>query len=94
MTDLQSRGMKDTLFMCSNNLTGLQQAVQATFPNSVHQICIVHQIRNTLKFITYKDRKAIIADIKAIYQASNEKVRREKHLKLSRQIGTKNMLSL
>lgn len=45
MTALQSRGMKGSLFMCSDNLTGLQQAVQATFPNSVHQICIVHHIK-------------------------------------------------
>ncbi len=71
LTDLKSRGLQDTLFVCSDNLTGLQKAIEATLPDSVHQICIVHQIRNTLKFVSYKDRKAIMVDIKSIYQADN-----------------------
>jgi transposase-like protein len=71
LDDLKSRGVKDILFLCSDNLTGLQKAVDAVFPESVHQICIVHQIRNSLKFVSYKDRKAVIKDIKAIYQASD-----------------------
>ena len=71
LDDLKSRGLKDVLFLCSDNLTGLDKAVQACFPKSVHQICIVHQVRNSLKFVSYKDRKAIVKDIKAIYQSSN-----------------------
>jgi len=70
-TDLKSRGLEDALFVCSDNLTGLQKAIEATLPASVHQICIVHQIRNTLKFVSYKDRKLVMAEIKAIYQADN-----------------------
>lgn len=72
LDDLKSRGVKDIIFLCSDNLKGLTKAVEATFPQSVHQICIVHQIRNTLKFVSYKDRKAVIQDVKSIYQASNE----------------------
>lgn len=74
LDDLKSRGVKDILFLCSDNLTGLDKAVQANFPDSVHQICIVHQIRNTLKYVSYKDRKALIKDVKAIYQSSNEEM--------------------
>lgn len=77
MTDLQSRGMKDTLIMCSDNLSGLQKAVAAVFPQCEHQICIVHQIRNTLKFVSYKDRKELLSDVKTIYQADSEPAARE-----------------
>jgi len=71
--DLKLRGVQDILFLCSDNLTGLQQAVEACFPQSIHQICIVHQIRNSLKHVSYKDRKQVIADLKTIYQADNIK---------------------
>lgn len=72
LDDLKSRGVKDIIFLCSDNLTGITKAVEAVYPKSVHQICIVHQIRNSLKFVSYKDRKAVVKDIKAIYQSSNE----------------------
>ena len=72
LDDLKTRGVKDILFLCSDNLTGLDKAVEAIYPKSVHQICIVHQIRNSLKFVSYKDRKAIVKDIKGIYQSANE----------------------
>jgi len=77
LDDLKSRGVKDILMLCSDNLTGLDKAVQAVFPDSVHQICIVHQVRNSLKFVSYKDRKAITKDMKSIYQASNEAMAKE-----------------
>jgi transposase-like protein len=73
LDDLRTRGVKDIFFLCSDNLPGLDKAVEAIFPESIRQICIVHQIRNSLKYVSYKDRKAIIADIKGIYQADNEK---------------------
>lgn len=72
--DLQSRGVKDTLFLCSDNLKGLNKAVQAIFPQSIHQICIVHQIRNSLRDVSYKDRKVVVKVIKEIYQAGNEEM--------------------
>ena len=71
--DLKLRGVQDILFLCSDNLTGLQQAVESCFPQSIHQICIVHQIRNSLKHVSFKDRKSVTADLKAIYQADNVK---------------------
>jgi len=70
--DLKIRGVEDILFLCSDNLKGIQQAVESAFPQSVHQICIVHQIRNSLKFVSYKDRKSVAKSIKAIYQAANQ----------------------
>lgn len=73
LDDLRSRGVKDIFFLCSDNLPGLDKAVEAIFPSSIRQICIVHQIRNSLKYVSYKDRKPIMADIKAIYKADNEK---------------------
>lgn len=72
LDELQGRGLQDMLFLCSDNLTGLDKAVAAIYPKSIHQICIVHQIRNTLKYVSYKDRKAVAKATKAIYKASNE----------------------
>ncbi len=74
LEDLKIRGVKDVLFVCSDNLTGLTKAIQAAFPQSINQICVVHQIRNSLKFVSYKDRKLIMADIKLIYKADNPKM--------------------
>ena len=72
LEDLRNRGVKDIIFLCSDNLTGLDKAVEAIYPKSIRQICIVHQIRNSLKYVSYKDRKAVIKDVKAIYRADNE----------------------
>lgn len=77
LDDLRLRGVKDIFFLCSDNLSGLDKAVEAIFPDSIRQICIVHQIRNSLKYVSYKDRKAIMVDIKAIYQADNEAFAKE-----------------
>jgi transposase-like protein len=71
LDDLRCRGVKDIFFLCSDNLPGLDKAIEAIYPDSIRQICIVHQIRNSLKYVSYKDRKKIMVDIKAIYQADN-----------------------
>ena len=71
LTDLKLRGLNDVLFLCSDNLAGLQEAVSAALPHTIHQICIVHQIRNTLKFVNYKDRKKMILAVKEIYNATS-----------------------
>jgi transposase-like protein len=94
LDDLRSRGVVDVLFMCSDNLTGLDKAVQASFPKSVHQICIVHQIRNSLKYVSYKDRKIIMKDIKAIYQASNPEMAMEAFEKFKENWNSKYPLSV
>ena len=71
LNDLKTRGLQDILYLCSDNLKGLDKAVEAVYPKSIRQICIVHQIRNSMKCVSYKDRKAIIVDIKKIYKADN-----------------------
>ena len=77
LDDLKSRGVQDILFLCSDNLSGITKAAEAVFPASIHQICIVHQIRNSLRYVNWKDRRAIIRDIKAIYQSINEAAAKE-----------------
>jgi putative transposase len=69
ITDLQSRGVKDILIACMDGLTGFKEAVLAVFPKTDIQRCIIHQIRNSLKYISWRDKKAFIVDLKAIYQA-------------------------
>ncbi len=69
ITDLQSRGVKDILIACMDGLTGFKEAVLAVFPKTDIQRCIIHQIRNCLKYISWKDKKAFMVDLKAVYQA-------------------------
>lgn len=71
LADLQARGVKDILIACIDNLTGFEEAIQTIFPHTVVQSCIVHQVRNTYKYIASKDIKEAIADIKRVYQAIN-----------------------
>ena len=70
-SDLKNRGVTDIFIACHDNLTGLCDAINAIFPKTKNQLCIVHQIRNSCKFVPYKDRKAICADLKKIYGAVN-----------------------
>ena len=77
LDDLKTRGVQDIIFLCSDNLTGLEKAIEAIYPKSIRQICIVHQIRNSLKYVSYKDRREVMKDIKSIYQSSSEKLAKE-----------------
>ena len=72
LTELKNRGLSDILIACTDNLTGMSDAIAAVYPKCEHQLCIVHQIRNSLKFVSYKDRKELSADLKPIYQAVTE----------------------
>ena len=72
LTELKNRGLSDILIACTDNLTGMSDAIAAVYPKCEHQLCIVHQIRNSLKFVSYKDRKELAADLKPIYQAVTE----------------------
>jgi len=78
LNDLKERGVKDILIMCSDNLTGIKEAINAAFPNIIQQRCIVHMIRNSVKFVSYKDLKAFCNDLKTIYTSKNEKEGYEK----------------
>ena len=70
-SDLKNRGVTDIFIACHDNLTGLCEAINAVFPKTKNQLCIVHQVRNSCKFVPYKDRKAVCADLKKIYGAVN-----------------------
>jgi len=70
-SDLKKRGISDIFIACHDNLKGLSEAINAVFPKAKNQLCIVHQIRNSVKFVSYKDRKIICADLKKIYGAVN-----------------------
>ena len=70
-SDLKNRGVTDIFIACHDNLTGLCTAINSIFPKTKNQLCIVHQIRNSCKFVPYKDIKAVCADLKKIYGAVN-----------------------
>ena len=72
LNELKNRGVKDILIICADGLTGIKEAISAAFPKTEYQRCIVHQVRNTLKYVPDKDRKAFATDLKTIYQAADE----------------------
>lgn len=72
LSDLQQRGVKDVLIACTDNLKGFGEAIEAIFPRTDVQGCIVHQIRNTLRYVGYKELPAVLADLKTIYKAKDE----------------------
>ena len=72
LNELKNRGVKDILIICADGLSGIKEAIAAAFPKTEYQRCIVHQVRNTLKYVPDKDRKAFASDLKTIYHASDE----------------------
>jgi len=70
--NFKARGVKDILFMCSDNLSGIGQAIEAAFLDTLQQICIVHQVRNSVKHLSYKDYRPFCADLKYVYKATDE----------------------
>ncbi|MFM2192605.1 MAG: hypothetical protein RLZZ118_1562 [Bacteroidota bacterium] len=73
LTDLKARGVKDILIACTDNLTGFTQAINSIFPETITQLCVVHQIRNACKYVVWKDIKEFCKDQRLIYTAANEK---------------------
>ena len=73
LNELKNRGVKDILVLCADGLTGIKEAISAAFPKTEYQRCIVHMVRNTLKYVPDKDRKAFATDLKTIYHAADEK---------------------
>ena len=71
LTDLKARGIEDILIACTDNLKGFTQAIAAVFPQAVTQLCIVHQIRNSCRFVVHKDRQVFCQDLKKVYTAPN-----------------------
>lgn len=72
LTELKNRGAQDIFIACVDGLTGMEQAVQAAFPKTWVQLCIVHMVRNSVKYVSWKDRKDLIGDLKSIYRATTE----------------------
>ena len=70
LTELQNRGVEDVLIACVDGLTGFPDAINTVFSQAQVQLCIVHQVRNSLKYVSYKDRKAVAAGLKRIYQSA------------------------
>ena len=75
--ELANRGLRDVLIVCCDGLTGLPEAIEATWPQSMVQTCVVHLIRASMRFVSYKDRKNVAAALKRIYSAPNEETARE-----------------
>ena len=72
LNSLKNRGVEDIFIACTDNLTGFSAAIEAVYPKTEIQNCIIHQIRNSSKYISYKDLKALMADLKAVYTAVDE----------------------
>jgi putative transposase len=71
INELKTRGVRDILIACCDGLKGFPEAIEAVFPNTVVQTCIVHMIRNSARFVSYKDRKELVRDLKPVYAAAN-----------------------
>ncbi len=74
LTDLNNRGLKDILIACIDNLNGFEQAINAIFPKTEVQSCVVHQIRNSLKYVASKDQKVFLSELKPVYKASTKEL--------------------
>ena len=72
LNELKNRGVQDIMIICADGLTGIKEAISAAFPKTDYQRCMVHMIRNTLKYVASKDMKAFAADLKTIYNAASE----------------------
>lgn len=72
LNSLRNRGVEDILIACTDNLTGFSQAIETVFPKTDIQNCIIHQLRNSCKYVSYKDIKALMADLKKVYTAVDE----------------------
>jgi len=89
LTDLKSRGVEDMLIACIDGLKGFPEAIAAVFPKTEIQMCVVHQIRSSLRYIAEKDKKAFMADLKPVYQALNQEQGYENLLQLEEKWGKK-----
>lgn len=89
LTDLKARGVKDILITATDNLKGFTDAIKSVFPEATKQVCIVHQIRNSCKYVGWKERKEFSLDMKAIYTAPNREAAAQALDELDRKWGSK-----
>jgi transposase-like protein len=89
ITDLQNRGVQDVFVASIDGLTGFKDAIQSVFPQTQVQRCVIHQIRQSLKYVVWKDRKAFMADLKTVYQAATREKAEANLLQLEQNWGSK-----
>jgi putative transposase len=87
LSDLQSRGVKDILIACIDGLKGFPEAIQSIFPKTEIQLCIVHQIRNSIKYVVSKEQKVFMVDLKKVYQADTKELAEMHFLELEEKWG-------
>ncbi len=87
LTDLHNRGVEDILIASVDDLKGFPEAINAIFPKTEVQLCIVHQIRNSIRYVASKDQKEFAKDLKLIYQAPTKELAEEELLKLEEKWG-------
>ena len=89
LSDLRNRGVEDILIACIDNLKGFAEAIQSTFPKTEVQSCIVHQIRNSIKYVASKDQKPFLSDLKNVYQAATKELAEQQLDELDQKWGKK-----
>ena len=89
LNELKNRGVKDIMVICADGLTGIKEAIATAFPQSEYQRCIVHMVRNTLKYVNYKDMKMFANDLKSIYHAPDGKTGYENMLEVTKKWNPK-----
>lgn len=89
LTDLNNRGLEDILIASADGLNGFPKAINTIFPKTEVQLCVVHQIRNSLKYVASKDQKEFMKDLKLVYQASTKELAEEELLRLDEKWGKK-----
>ncbi len=94
ITELRNRGVEDILIACVDGLKGFPEAINAVFPKTEIQLCVIHQIRNTLKYVASKDQKAFMTQLKTVYSAPTEEAAREHLEALTQTWGNKYSLAL
>lgn len=87
LTDLQNRGVQDILIASIDGLKGFPEAIHTVFPQTEVQLCVIHQIRNSLKYVSYKDQKSFMKDLKQVYKATNKDLAEQKLLELDEMWG-------
>jgi transposase-like protein len=87
LTELKQRGLEDVFVLCADGLSGLPEAVEATFPQTIFQTCIVHLIRASMRYVSYKDRKYLCGRLKEVYTAPSAEAATRKLLELDAELG-------
>lgn len=84
LNELKNRGVKDILIICADGLSGIKESIQVAFPNTEYQRCIVHQVRNTLRYVSHKEKKSFASDLRSIYTAPTEEKGHENLLEVQK----------